>query len=129
VLLVEDEPGLRSVLAEALASEGFDVIPLASGADALALSAEQLAAIDVVVTDHGLPGASGIDVSLSLGQLRPELAFVLISGHVPPGDRERLPPGSRLLAKPFTGADLSRVVREVLAARVLPDPAGARSSG
>ncbi|MEZ4238099.1 MAG: ATP-binding protein [Myxococcota bacterium] len=117
VLLVEDEDSLRGVLAESLHAEGLAVHTLSSGDEALALSEGDLGAVDVLVTDHAMPGCTGVDVARELVRRRPGLAVVLISAHVSATERARLPAGARFLAKPFSGADLARTIREVLAAR------------
>jgi two-component system phosphate regulon response regulator PhoB len=60
VLVVEDEPAQREVLAYNLEAEGFDVGRAESGDEALLLLEE--ASPDVIVLDWMLPGVSGIEV-------------------------------------------------------------------
>jgi two-component system response regulator MprA len=59
LLLVEDDPDLRSLLARGLSEEGFAVTTVGDGAGALARADE---AIDALVIDIGLPDADGRDV-------------------------------------------------------------------
>ena len=59
VLVVEDEPAQREVLAYNLEAEGFDVSRAGTGDDALILVDEE--APDIVVLDWMLPGISGIE--------------------------------------------------------------------
>jgi two-component system, cell cycle sensor histidine kinase and response regulator CckA len=117
VLVVEDDESLRGVLVESLEAGGLEARALGTGDEAMALSDAELAGYDVVVTDHAMPGRSGVDVARALVARHPSLTVVLISAHVSAGERARLPAGARFLAKPFSGADLARTIRELLAAR------------
>jgi two-component system response regulator MprA len=63
LLLVEDDPDLRSLLARGLSEEGFSVTAVGDGASALARADEQ---IDALVIDVGLPDADGRDVCQAL---------------------------------------------------------------
>jgi len=62
VLLVEDEPAQRAVLAYNLEAEGFDVIQSDNGEDALLLVAEE--APDIIILDWMMPKLSGIEVAV-----------------------------------------------------------------
>ena len=64
ILVVDDDPAVRELVATYLAREGFEVREAASGEAALALLDTQ--AIDLVILDMGLPGMSGLDVLRAL---------------------------------------------------------------
>jgi two-component system, OmpR family, response regulator len=64
VLIVEDDPELRSVLSRSLREEGFEVDTVASGGDVLARTEKSLP--DIFVIDIGLPDADGRDVCQAL---------------------------------------------------------------
>ncbi|HBK06045.1 MAG TPA: hypothetical protein DDZ81_09290 [Acetobacteraceae bacterium] len=84
ILLVDDEPAVRSVLAELLGEYDHTVSEAADAASALARLAAGLA-VDVVVTDFAMPGGmDGIAFIKEARRLRPGLPVLLVTGH--PGE-------------------------------------------
>jgi two-component system nitrogen regulation response regulator NtrX len=90
VLVVDDEPGIRSVLADVLSDEGYDVRTAEDGLQALdRLDREEGASVshaagrrpDLVLLDVWLPGMGGIDVLSAIKERSPDLPVVMISGH------------------------------------------------
>jgi two-component system nitrogen regulation response regulator NtrX len=79
ILIVDDEPGVRSALGGVLRDEGFDVDAAASGEECL----ERVAArgYDVVVLDVWLPGMDGLATLQRLRERRVDAQIVMISGH------------------------------------------------
>jgi DNA-binding NtrC family response regulator len=75
ILIVDDEPILRSTLEEFLKNEGFDAEPAASGEEALAKAGER--DFDVAICDVQMPGMDGLELLNRLRQTSPE-TFVLI---------------------------------------------------
>jgi CheY-like chemotaxis protein len=73
VLLVEDDPGLRAVMAEVLALEGFEVRSAANGRDALAVLGQWRS--DLIVTDLNMPIMDGRGFREELAR-RPRLAGI-----------------------------------------------------
>lgn len=81
VLVVEDEPFIRGLVADKLKSDGFKVEIASSAAEARKIAANN--DIDVVVMDIDLgPGPSGLDLGIALHKMHPELALVFLT-HVP----------------------------------------------
>ena len=75
ILLVDDEPAQRLVLAGFLRKRGFDVVQAGTSEDALAeLSART---IDLVLTDLRMPGASGIDLLEGSRRINPEVPVIV----------------------------------------------------
>ena len=79
VLVVDDEPALRTLLVRGLGRMGFEVIAADSGGAALACFAER-PDIACALVDFDLPDTNGIEVLESLRQRRPELPAVVMSG-------------------------------------------------
>ena len=102
VLLVDDEPLVRASTADMLAELGYDVLSAETGEEALALARER--PLDLVITDHLMPGLSGTELSRLLASERPGLPVLIVSGYA---DLEGLPPHQPRLAKPFRQADLA----------------------
>ncbi len=102
VLLVEDEPLVRMATGELLRDSGFEVSEAASAEEALALF-EAGGQFDCVVTDHLMPGITGVELARKLRASHPGLPVMLLSGYA-----ELDSFGSELpyLGKPYRADDL-----------------------
>ena len=125
VLLVEDEPAQRAVLAYNLEAEGFDVIQADNGEDALLLVAEE--APDIIILDWMMPKLSGIEVCRRL-KMRPEtrgIPIIMLSARAEEVDRIRgLETGADdYVVKPYSVLELMARARAQLR-RVRPSTAG-----
>jgi CheY-like chemotaxis protein len=133
VLLVEDEAVLRELVGEMLSSLGYAVVQAANGPDALRIAARSDAAIDLLLTDVVMPGMGGPELAATLGEARPGLHVLYMSGYTHDAMARHgvLESGVVLLQKPFEVATLARRIREALAAPpVVPSlvsPRGLRS--
>jgi two-component system cell cycle sensor histidine kinase/response regulator CckA len=116
VLLVEDEPAVRAVVAEMLAGSGYSVMAAADGAEALRLSSAHDGEIHLLVTDVVMPGMSGQEVARRIGEARPLTRTLFVSGYNEEAIQQHgvLAPGTAFLEKPFSASDLARKAREVL---------------
>jgi two-component system nitrogen regulation response regulator NtrX len=79
ILVVDDEPGVRSALCAILRDEGFDVHALDSGE--AALEALERESYDAVLLDVWLPGLDGLETLQRLRERQRDLEVVMISGH------------------------------------------------
>ena len=112
VLLVEDEPSVRTVFARGLDRQGMLVVTAEDAMAALALLREEWP-IDVLVSDVMMPGIDGVELATEAGRLRPGLGIVLMSGYAElPRHREAAAQKMRFLAKPFALADLVAAIHE-----------------
>ena len=114
VLLVEDDPIIRKVLCRMLERSGCRVVQAAGPEVALA-EIDAGRRPHVVVCDVILPGMSGPELAQEI-QERIDVAFVYMSGYS--GAEVELPPGARLLQKPFHPSQLVRAVEEARSAGV-----------
>jgi signal transduction histidine kinase/ActR/RegA family two-component response regulator len=116
VLLVEDEEQVRELTRRLLRASGYQVLAAASGADALRIAEHHDGAIHLLVTDVVMPGMSGREVGLLLGQKHPKMRALYLSGYPDESVVHQgvLAPGTPFLQKPFTAEALARKVREVL---------------
>lgn len=116
VLLVDDDADIRELAAIMLTKRGFEVLTAGDAAEAIMTCRVHSAPIDVLVTDLGLPGVSGGELSRSAAALRPALRIVYISGV--PRDTAvgsgTIAADAMLVTKPFTGDTLGQAVRSVL---------------
>ena len=116
VLLVEDEPAVRLVMADTLSDEGYRVLEADTGQAAMRhlLSTER---IDLLLTDVGLPGGmNGRQLADAARQHRPSLKVLFVTGY-----DEQAPLGSGLMeagmaimTKPFNIEALSAKVQEIV---------------
>jgi len=79
ILIVDDEPGIREVMADVLGDEGHQVLAAEDGLAGLALLAART--VDLVFLDVWLPNMGGIDVLRRIRSEYPDTAVVMISGH------------------------------------------------
>jgi two-component system, cell cycle sensor histidine kinase and response regulator CckA len=116
VLLVEDEPGVRSLALLVLQSNGYTVLAAASPQEALALAAQHLGTIHLLLTDVIMPGLNGRELAIRLVASRPDIKTLFVSGYTADaiGQHGILDAGVAFLPKPFTPHDLLRKVRQTL---------------
>jgi len=119
ILVVEDEPDFRSMVAHELGEEGYGVATAADGLSALTCLAES--EFDVVVTDVRMPGASGVDVLRAARTRTPETEIVMTTGYASLDLAiECLRAGAfDFVQKPFNIVDLVSTVGRALAQRRL----------
>ncbi len=118
VLVVEDEPVIRTMTTQLLERAGFVVTAVADGAEALAV-AGQMAELDVLVTDVVMPNLSGIELAERMLDRYPRLGVVLLSGYTAETlDLDRIiARGARFVPKPVTSNALLQTVVRAVAVR------------
>jgi two-component system, cell cycle sensor histidine kinase and response regulator CckA len=115
VLLVDDNPQVRSSVSRLLSDQGYRVIEAASGAGALSLFESHKDQVDLLLVDLAMPGMSGREVARRLRGSRPNLKVLYVTGYGGPHFREQVEDEPiELFQKPFDGRALARKVREVL---------------
>ena len=102
-LLVDDEELVRATTSYMLADLGYHVIEAASGEEALSL-VEAGQTLDLLVTDHLMPGITGTELARLVKSMRPGIGILLISGYA---EREGLDPDIPRLNKPFRKDELA----------------------
>lgn len=127
VLIVEDEPAQREVLAYNLEAAGFRIAQAANGEEALLLASEE--APDLIVLDWMLPNVSGIEVCRQL-KTRPDtrsVPIIMLSARSEEVDKVRgLETGADdYVIKPYSVGELMARVRAQLR-RTRPSAVGAR---
>ena len=135
VLVVEDLAEVRDYIVAVLKGYGYRVLEAGSAAEALLVCKQEHGRIHLVLSDIVMPKVSGRELASRLGELRPGIKVLLMSGYaesvsVPNGALDQ---HTDFIEKPFSPEGLARKVREVLgapaaAARILvaDDEAGVR---
>jgi signal transduction histidine kinase/ActR/RegA family two-component response regulator len=115
VLVVDDEPAVRRLLARILRSRGYDVFETENAQSALAFMSSANRQMDLVVTDIVMPSMSGVRLAEQIKAQWPAVKILFVSGFpttdaLPASDMSSIP----LLGKPFTPDQIEAKVREVL---------------
>jgi len=79
LLIVDDQEGIRKLLAEACSMMGYQVVTAPSGDEALSIIHNN--SIGAAFIDMKMPGLSGIDTLLQVHQLKPQLKTFLMTGY------------------------------------------------
>ncbi len=110
-LIVDDEDLVRAAAADMLHELGFEVLEAASGEEALEILANG-APVDVVVTDHLMPGMSGTSLAYEVRRLWPQIRTLVISGYA---EAEGIGPDLLRLNKPFRLDELAEALADAKA--------------
>ena len=118
ILIVDDEPHIRRLLATRLQTEGYDVEEACDGEDGLLMLPDFDP--DLVILDLMMPGANGLEV-LSRIRADPErsaVPVIILTGKGQDGDRDLAMAGGAadFVTKPFSPMKLLARIREILAA-------------
>ena len=116
ILLVEDEDAVRIFSARALRNKGYQVIEARSGEAALEIIKQQVAPIDLLVSDVMMPQMDGPTLIREAHKIIPDLKVIFISGYAEDSFRQRLQndQGIQFLPKPFSLKQLAEKVQNVL---------------
>ena len=117
VLIVEDEQSMQRALKNKLEHAGYTVLAAANGPEALSALECSEQPVHMLLTDMVMPGMNGVELARRARAVRRGIKVlyttgysdeVLARGNAP--DREI----SAIVSKPFTAAELTRKVRQVL---------------
>ena len=115
ILLVEDEPALRGLMARGLTKMGYEVLQAENGAKALDVADAHKAPIHIVVSDVEMPDMDGPALFENLRRWYPKLRFLFISGRMKEAEANVSIDGrTAFLPKPFSMEALYSFVRYVL---------------
>jgi CheY-like chemotaxis protein len=116
VLLVEDEEGLRELIAELLVDSGYNVLTAGDPTKALETAERYEGVIHLLLADVVMPQMNGRELAIRVKERRPDVRVLYMSGYTEDAIANRgvLEPGVSLISKPFTQESLSRKLRELL---------------
>jgi hypothetical protein len=116
VLVVEDEPALRTIMQKGLKRRGYQVLTASSGPEALRLLEDREKPVHLVITDMVMPEMDGTEFLRHLSRSHPDLPTLLVSGYSGNGAiaAGQLPAEQHFLAKPFALQELTRAVAVAL---------------
>ena len=130
ILLVEDEPSVRTLVRDELRKLGYRVVEAKNGVEACLLATQQAGSLQLLLTDVVMPGMGGRELAQHLSVIKPDLRTLFMSGYmddigIMAGQEEGT---SSFLQKPFTPEVLARAVRNLLDASTPSDKTGASPS-
>jgi nitrogen regulation protein NR(I) len=128
VLIVDDEPNLRKILAAQLSRDGYDVMTAEDGEQGLSMLREHH--IDLVVTDLKMPKVDGMTLLREALREDPELPVVMITAHGTVDTAvEALKTGAfDYLTKPFDKDEVRQIVAKALKTRQLAGEEATRTA-
>ena len=130
ILLVEDDPSVRTLVRDELRKLGYRVVEAKNGVDACLLATQRAGSFQLLLTDVVMPGMGGREVAQHLSAIKPDLRTLFMSGYlddigIMEGQEEGM---SSFLQKPFTPEMLARTVRNLLDSSSVSEATGASSS-
>jgi CheY-like chemotaxis protein len=114
ILVVDDEPMVRALIARALTDAGYEVVAVANGQAALDAARGAEAPFDLIVTNNYMPGLSGAELVARVRQDFPDLPILHVDDI---NRRKRVSPQLDeipTIYKPFSIATLQAKVRKLL---------------
>jgi nitrogen-specific signal transduction histidine kinase/ActR/RegA family two-component response regulator len=123
VLLLEDEPSFRKMIAEFLERTGYTVLAAESASEATRIAQLHPSAIHLMLTDVVMPEINGPQLARFLAVLRPDMRVLFMSGYTDGAleQKEILSKGVAFVQKPFAWSTLALKIRETLEVRAAPE--------
>lgn len=115
ILIVEDDPTLRTLLRKILERSNYSVVAASDAQEALHMASQQVDSIALLVSDIQMPGMKGDELARKLKSLFPNLLILLVSGYSQ--HRLELEDGWRFIQKPYSPKTIADTICEMLAAQ------------
>ena len=87
ILILEDDNDLRDMLEEVLRDEGYQVIAVSNGADAVAQAGSQN--FDLIIADIRMKGMDGLEAVEQTQKINPNIGSLIVSGYATEEDISR----------------------------------------
>ena len=115
ILLVEDDPMIRTLVSQTLELQGYNVLMADDGWQAVQVARKHAGEIDLLFTDVVMPGLGGGELAVAVRELHPEIKLLFMSGYSRAQvTEEGVPPDAALLEKPFRPDNVVAMVRKLL---------------
>lgn len=117
ILIVDDEPQIRSMLVTFLTQEGYETSEAEDGAEALRLASTTK--VDLIILDLLMPGKEGLETLMEFRKEASPPKIIAVSGGSRTIGADFLPAAlklgaSRTLRKPFLNVELLQAIRELI---------------
>jgi signal transduction histidine kinase len=115
IMLVEDDPMIRTLVSHTLEGEGYNVILSDDGWQAIQVARKHEREIDLLFTDVVMPGLGGAELAVAMREIHPDIKALFMSGYSRSQvTEEGVPPDAPLLEKPFTPDKVIAMVHDLL---------------
>jgi DNA-binding response OmpR family regulator len=114
ILIVDDEPMVRALIARALTDAGYEVVAVANGRAALDAARGAEVRFDLIITNNYLPGLSGARLIAQVREDFPDLPILHVDDVTRRGRISPVPSDIPTIYKPFSIAALRAAVVELL---------------
>ena len=114
VLLVDDEELVRASTAHMLSEIGYTVLEASSAEEALAVI-DRGERLDILVTDHLMPGKSGVELARQLREMGRDVPVLIVSGYA---ETDQIAPDLPRITKPFRLEELAAMLKTIAHAQV-----------
>jgi CheY-like chemotaxis protein len=111
MLIVDDDPLVREVVAAVLAEPGYHVVTASDGYEAIRILADRH--FDLMITDIKMPGLDGVQLGIQAKLMRPRLHIIYITACADAAQKAEY---GMVLEKPIRAAELVKTVRQEMAA-------------
>ncbi len=119
ILAVDDDPMARDVVGRYLEADGHEVVSAASGAEAMELFKSET--FDLVITDHVMPGMTGIQLAGAIRSASEHQPIILLTGYSDPAfDLAPAAAGVDTVSKTVTRRDLRHAIAKLMGAGSRP---------
>lgn len=115
ILIVEDEENIRLLVRLLLEQQGYTVVEVDNGSDALAIL-NASSDFDLIITNIQMPVMSGIRLIPELRRLFPTVRLLVVTGYLEKGAVQALRKDCTFLAKPFSRQQFLAAISKTLAA-------------
>ena len=114
LLLVDDEERILAALRRSLRREGYEIVTAQTPREALERLEEQ--SFDVILSDHKMPGMTGVELLTRAAQLQPQAARFLITGWSQAVSEQEMEAAriDAVLPKPWEDKELKDALRNAL---------------
>ena len=113
IMVLDDDEGIRSTLAEILEDEGYDVTTVSESLWGVAVAANSH--FDLIFIDFKMPGINGLEAFRRIKSLSPETIVIMVTGYAGSPIEDALEEGAyAVLYKPFDSEQLTDLVRTTL---------------
>ncbi len=116
ILLVEDDPMIRTLVAQTLETQDYNILLAEEGWEGIKVARNHKGKIDLLFTDVVMPGLGGAELAVAAAELYPDIRVLFMSGYARSQLKEEgVPEDAPLLEKPFTPDKVISMVRQLLA--------------
>ncbi len=116
ILLVEDDPMIRTLVAQTLETQDYNILLAEEGWEGIKVARNHKGTIDLLFTDVVMPGLGGAELAVATKEMYPEINVLFMSGYSRSQlAEEGVPEDAAVLEKPFTPDKVIGMVRKLLA--------------